>query len=86
MAFEAKSLFKNPAFAIGGGFVLGMGVWHALAGIFDHVIRPVFAAMGSGVISMGDLRIGCFGFILALMLGVVGAVAGLVMIKIASRE
>jgi hypothetical protein len=89
MAFDPKSLVKNPAFAIGGGVVLGMGVFELIRATVSNVVQPWFNLVlkRGGFISItDDVALGCGPWIAAGIVGLVAVGAGLAMIKIASRD
>ncbi len=89
MAFDPKSIVKNPAFAIGGGVVLGMGVYEMIRSTVSNVVQPWFSLVlkRGGFISItDDVALGCGPWIAAGMIAVAAVVAGLAMIRIASRD
>lgn len=89
MAFDPKSIVKNPAFAIGGGVCIGMAVYSFISLTIGSLIQPWFHAIlrRGGVWNItDDVALGCGPWIAGGMIFIAAVLAGIVMIKIASRD
>lgn len=89
MAFDSRSIVKNPAFAIGGGVCLGLAVYNFISSTIFNLIEPWFHAIfkrGGIWRIVEDVNWGCGPWIAGGMVFLLAAVVGVIMIRVASRD